>query len=94
MIRGVILGLVIAAMIASCVVNRLMGPKLTGTCAGACQHYVSCKSGKADGSRCRAECPDVFTDRDSLMAFESLNCKNAVEFVDGAQPKAAAAKPK
>jgi hypothetical protein len=91
-IRGVILGLLIAATIASCVVNRLMGPRLTGTCDGACQHYVSCKSGKADGARCRAECPDVFADRDSLMAFESLSCKNAVEYVEGKSPKAATKK--
>jgi hypothetical protein len=89
MIRGLVLGIAIAATIASCVVNRLMGPRLTGTCDGACAHYVACKSGKADGAKCRAECPDVFGDRDSLMAFESLSCKNAVEFVDGPSPRAA-----
>jgi hypothetical protein len=93
-IRSIILGLLIAATIASCVVNRLMGPKLTGTCEGACDHYVSCKSGKADKVRCRSECPDVFADRDSLMAFESLSCTNAVEYVDGKSPKAASTKPR
>jgi hypothetical protein len=88
-IRSIVLGLLIAVMISSCVVNRLMGPRLTGTCEGACDHYVSCKSGKADKRRCQNECPDVFADRDSLMAFESLSCSNAVEYVDGKTTKAA-----
>lgn len=90
MIRGIVLGFAIAATIASCVVNRLVGgPRLTGTCEGACAHYVACKGGKADGARCRMECPEVFADRDSLMAFESLTCKNAIEYVDGASQKSA-----
>jgi hypothetical protein len=91
-IRGIVFGLAIAVMIAGCVVKRLMGPRLTGTCEGACSHYSSCKSGNPDDdrNRCQAECPDVFSDRDSLMAFESLSCPNAVEFIDGRMPKAAA----
>lgn len=89
MMRGLILGVMIAVCIASCVVNKLMGPRLTGTCDGACDHYVECKSGNADAKRCRAECPDVFEDRDSLMAYESLSCKNAVEFIDGPTQRAA-----
>lgn len=94
MIRSIVLGLLIAAIITSCVVNRLMGPRLTGTCEGACDHYISCKSGKASKVQCRNECPDVFADRDSLMAFESLSCSNAVEYVDGKSPKAASSKPR
>jgi hypothetical protein len=31
----------------------------------------------------------VFSDRDSLMAYESLACDDAVSYVDGAQPRAA-----
>jgi hypothetical protein len=86
-LRGLVAGLVLAALMASCVVRNLVGPRLTGTCDGACAHYVSCKGGpdKADRDRCRTECPDVFGDRDSLMAFESLSCANAVEYVDGTQ---------
>ena len=93
-LRGLTLGLVIAGTIASCVVNRLMGPRLTGTCDGACAHYAQCKSGEAeaDHRRCQSECPEVFSDRDSLMAFESLSCPNAIEFVDGKSPKAATRK--
>ncbi|MEO8705030.1 MAG: hypothetical protein ABI867_33565 [Kofleriaceae bacterium] len=94
MIRGLILGLLIAGTIASCVVHKLMGPRLTGTCEGACDHYIECKSGHGDGDRkrCQVECPDVFSDRDSLMAYESLACGDAVEFVDGHSPKAATSK--
>lgn len=94
MIRGLVAGIAIALIMMSCVVNRLMGPKLTGTCEGACDHYIECKSGHADAVRCRNECPDVFGDRDSLMAYESLSCKNAVEYVDGQAPRSAAAKPR
>ena len=79
-------------MIASCVVRRIMGPRLTGTCDGACSHYVSCKSGAGDldRQRCNSECPEVFSDRDSLMAFETLSCHDAVEYVDGSKKKTAA----
>ncbi len=85
MIRALGLGIVIAAMFASCVVNRLMGPRLTGTCDGACAHYVACKPGHSDMDRkqCTLECPEVFGDRDSLMAYESLTCPNAIEYIDG-----------
>ncbi len=94
MIRSIVLGLLIAATIASCVVNRLMGPRLTGTCEGACDHYISCKAGKVDKVQCRNECPGVFADRDSLMAFESLSCPNAIEYGDGKSTKAASTKPR
>ena len=94
--KGVLLGLVIAVLIAGCVVHRLMGPRLTGTCDGACEHYTDCKPAHsdADRERCRAECPGVFADRDSLMAYESLGCTDAVEYVDGRATKAAGVKPR
>jgi hypothetical protein len=91
MIRGLFAAAMII-LLASCIVKNLVGgPRLTGTCRGACDHYVECKPGhlEADRMRCEAECPGVFSDRDSLMAYESLSCKNAVEYVDGTQPKAA-----
>lgn len=90
--RGGTVALLLIALLAGCVVKHLVsGPRLTGTCKGACDHYVECKPGaqKADRVRCETECPDVFSDRDSLMAYESLSCKNAVEYVDGTQPQAA-----
>ena len=90
-VRGLVAGSVLAALMASCVVRRLVGPRLTGTCEGACAHYMSCKrsSDVVLRDRCRTECPEVFGDRDSLMAYESLSCPDAVEYVDGSQPKVA-----
>lgn len=92
MSRGVIVALIVIMTFAGCIVKHLVGgPRLTGTCKGACNHYVECKAGahKEDRVRCETECPDVFSDRDSLMAYETLSCKNAVEYVDGTQPQAA-----
>ena len=93
MIRGLIASAIII-LFTSCIVKHLRGPKLTGTCAGACDHYVGCKPGatSADKVRCESECPQVFSDRDSLMAFENMSCQNTVEYVDGTSPKAARAK--
>ncbi len=95
MTRGLLV-LVFAILVTSCVVKRFVsGPRLTGTCKGACDHYVACKSSarQEDRLRCETECPDVFSDRDSLMAYESLSCKDAVEYVDGTQPRSATTAP-
>ncbi|HET7500682.1 MAG TPA: hypothetical protein VFK02_06745 [Kofleriaceae bacterium] len=71
--------------------RRLTGPQLTGTCDGACAHYVQCKPSHSDVDRrrCLTECPDVFSDRDSLMAYESLSCDDAVEYIDGSAAQTA-----
>ena len=96
MISRIVLCVALAALAASCVVRRLTGPRLTGTCDGACDHYVECKPTHAsrDADRCHAECPQVFSDRDSLMAYESLSCPDAVEYIDGSDrsPATAAAR--
>jgi hypothetical protein len=91
-LAGVVLGLAIALSMVSCVVRRLQGAQLTGTCDGACAHYLQCKPGhsESDRHRCVTECPNVFSDRDSLMAYESLSCDNAVEYIDGKAAKTAA----
>ena len=91
-IAAVVLGLAVSPALIGCIVHRLTGPQLTGTCEGACAHYSECKPGHADGDhqRCLAECPSVFSDRDSLMAYESLSCENALEYVDGKSAKTAA----
>ena len=87
--RGVVLGLVIVLSIvlsiAGCIVKRLGSPQLTGTCDGACAHYIECKPGhpETDRARCVSECPQVFSDRDSIMGYESLACDDAVEYIDG-----------
>jgi hypothetical protein len=85
---GALAGVAIAAQ-SGCVIPRLVGRRLTGTCDGACKHYVECKPGHPETARdrCRAECPDVFSDEDSLMMFESLSCHDTLEYVDGAAPK-------
>jgi hypothetical protein len=91
-----VFGALLAILLTSCVVKHLVrGPRLTGTCKGACDHYIECKTGarKEDRVRCEAECPEVFSDRDSLMAYESLSCRNAVEYVDGTQPRSATSLP-
>lgn len=83
---------IILLLFSSCIVRHMMGgPRLTGTCGGACAHYIECKPGhpERDRARCQQECPGVFADRDSLMMYESLSCKDAVEYVDGTAPRAA-----
>lgn len=86
-VRGLVLALALTAVMPSCIVRRYTtgGLRLTGTCAGACDHYAECEMGhpRLSIERCRAECPSVFSDPDSLMAFESMSCKDTVEFVDG-----------
>nr|HEX4316824.1 hypothetical protein [Kofleriaceae bacterium] len=92
--KDVALALVISVGVCGCIVQHVVdGPRVTGTCDGACDHYVECKPGHAaaDGARCRAECPGVFADRDSLMGYEQLTCEDAVSYVDGDHPKAATA---
>lgn len=93
--KSIVLALVIGATLAGCIVRRLTTPRLTGTCDGACSHYVECKPGHSadDRSRCAVECPDVFRDVDSLMGYESLSCKDAVEYIDGS-PNQTARTPK
>jgi hypothetical protein len=68
--------------------HRLSAP--TGTCDGACRHYVGCKEDESAGafSSCVDDCREIFVhegepDRDSLRVFEGLECKAAVAFVDG-----------
>lgn len=89
--RSIATGLVLAVVLAGCIVKRLTTPRLTGTCDGACSHYVECKAGNTDTdrARCTTECPDVFRDEDSLMGYESLSCKDAVEYIDGAPSQTA-----
>lgn len=90
--RGIVSGLVVALLITGCIVTRLRTPELTGTCDGACAHYIECKPGhpEADRRTCIQECPQVFSDRDSIMGYESLACHDAVEYVDGSAKKTAA----
>ncbi len=75
----------LAAPACGSAMRTITGRRVTGTCAGACDHYTTCKAGASDAdlTRCLAECPDVFSDADSLAAYESLDCPEAVSYVDG-----------
>lgn len=83
--RAFAIALVLGALLGGCVVRYVMGPQLTGTCEGACEHYAQCKGGISKDTRaaCLDECPGVFADRESLMAFESLSCEDTIEYVEG-----------
>jgi hypothetical protein len=93
-VKSITFALVLAVGMAGCIVKRFTSPRLTGTCDGACAHYVECKPSHSedDRSRCNVECPDVFRDADSLMGYESLSCQDAVEYIDGAPNQTARTK--
>jgi hypothetical protein len=58
----------------------------SGTCASACDYYLSCKDKDDDRDAVRSciiECRDVFSDKDSLRAFERLSCDEAIAYVEG-----------
>lgn len=85
------LGLTLGLAASGCV-NRSLGPvfgRPTGTCAGACDHYLWCKAQYGDKidersrQTCELECPEVFSGAESLAAFESLSCDDTVAFVEG-----------
>lgn len=93
--RGVLAGLAIGVVIAGCIAQRAVPREITGTCAGACDHYVDCKGqhgNKTLRAQCETECPDVFADPRSLATFESLSCPQTIEFVDGRIPRSAGVK--
>ncbi len=68
--------------------------KLTGTCQGACDHYLSCKAMGGNAVKqpsqkaCEAECSEVFSGPETLLAFESLSCEDAIGFVEGQSGRA------
>ena len=60
MSRGVLITVMIL-LLTSCVVKHLVGgPRLTGTCQGACSHYVECKVGAGNNERRRCETDEFF----------------------------------
>lgn len=83
-LKAALAGLVVAAVIAGCY-RGAHDRRVTGTCAGACAYYLDCKSSRdtAARDRCLAECPEVFGDTTSLEEFEQLECRDAIEYVDG-----------
>jgi hypothetical protein len=85
LIAALVTALLVTILLGGCVVRYVMGPRITGTCEGACDHYAKCKGGVTPeiGKACRVECPGVFGDKESLMAFESLSCEDTIEYVEG-----------
>jgi hypothetical protein len=68
--------------------------QLTGTCDGACDYYLACKRTDDAPTRnaCVKECGFIFSDDESLMAFESLECSDAVAYVEGPSGRAPGSK--
>jgi hypothetical protein len=67
------------------------GRRLSGTCEGACDHYFECRGGAQTPNatqKCVDDCHDVFSDDESLRAYESLDCQDAIEYVDGTRSQA------
>lgn len=85
-LAAVLAGLLLAVSLVACrIESAFRTRRVTGTCEGACDHYLACKRrGGADArAACVAECRDVLQDPESLRAFESLSCRDAVEYVEG-----------
>ncbi len=59
--------------------------KLTGTCSGACNYYLTCKGSNDQVlyQACLSECGQVFSDAVSLAAFESLYCADLIAYIEG-----------
>jgi hypothetical protein len=62
----------------------------SGSCTGACDHYLDCKQSDSEDARdeCLEECRQIFVyqgepDRASLQDFEELDCEATIAFVDG-----------
>lgn len=79
-------GVALAATLMSCrIESTWRARRTTGTCEGACDHYLACKRTGGGDARvaCVAECREVLQDPESLRAFESLSCRDAIEYVEG-----------
>jgi hypothetical protein len=80
------------ALVAGCVRSpTYTGARQTsGTCEGACRHYVACKGTRepAVENACVFECQEIFVedgvaDAETLRDYERLACPDAVSFVEG-----------
>lgn len=87
-----VLALALVATLSSACAHRGRGAtyhRPTGTCAGACEHYLRCKAERGQRvdagaeSACATECGDVFSGPEPLAAFERLSCEDAIAFVEG-----------
>ena len=93
----------LALLVASCAwrPSSYSGPReITGSCPGACRHYVRCKdsSEPALHDACVAECRVIFEedgepDVATLGMFEQLQCPDAIGFVEGTSGRGPGATP-
>jgi hypothetical protein len=83
---AVFLGVALGLAAGSCKLeSSYRSPHLTGTCEGACDHYLGCKHNSDPSAKlaCTRECAQVFQDEESLRGFESLECSDTIEYVEG-----------
>jgi hypothetical protein len=95
--------LAIAALAASCAwrASGYTGPRtITGTCDGACRHYLRCKGESSPNvyGACVQECEMIFVEDDepdsvSLGMFEQLDCPDAIGFVEGTSGRGPGSEP-
>jgi hypothetical protein len=93
----------IAVLMASCAwrAGGYSGPRhITGTCDGACRHYMRCKgeSSAPVYGACVQECELIFVedgevDSVSLGMFEQLECPDAIGFVEGTSGRGPGSEP-
>ena len=84
-------GLALLLILSCAPSQRPATSRTTGTCGGACNHYVDCKDpADPDGAfnGCVSECREIFSDgqkldQESLRDYERLECPEAIAFVDG-----------
>lgn len=69
--------------------------RASGSCAGACSHYISCsgKDSKEVYAACFRECRFAYSDRGNedkrtLGHIESFDCAEIVSFVEGSSGRA------
>jgi hypothetical protein len=80
----------VLAVLSGCVAHgrssvRQYAAEVTGSCEGACDHYLSCKSSESAAAHdaCVTECEEIYEDPFTLAHFESLECVEAIQFVEG-----------
>jgi hypothetical protein len=85
MVRLFLLGAVLATV--GCFRQaRLHDRETTGTCEGACAHYVDCKGlTETDEvfAACVTECRQIYEDSQVLASYERLRCADAIAFIEG-----------
>jgi len=77
--------LLLLTLLAGCPRPRVGDGRVTGTCEGACGHYMACKRVDEPATReaCLSECREIFSSSETLREFERLDCEDVIGFVEG-----------